>query len=125
MSSLKIRKTIASLAALAFPGLGHLFLKKWGRSVLLASSILVLFIWGLMLEGKLFEWDLSQPILLLPFLANLGIGAPYWCAKALGYGIGDIQNQSYDYGTTFLIVAGLLNMLVVLNAYDIASGRRK
>jgi hypothetical protein len=125
MLSLKTRKTIASLTALVFPGLGHLFLKKWGRSALLAGSILVLFLAGLILEGKLFEWDLSQPIMLLPFLANLGVGAPYWFAKALGYGVGNMQNQSYDYGTTFLIVAGLLNLLVVLNAYDIASGRKK
>lgn len=116
---------LITLTALIFPGLGHLCLKKWIRALLLCASILFLFVLGLKLEGRLYEWDLTQPIMLLPFFADLSVGIPYWFAKSWGYGAGNMQNQSYDYGTTYLIVAGLLNWLVVLNAYDIAEGRKK
>jgi hypothetical protein len=121
----KTKSALVSACALLFPGLGHFVLGKWIRALLFAAAILLLFVMGLQLEGKLFEWDLSQPIMNLPFFANLGIGIPYWMAKHWGYGVGNMQNQSYDYGTTYLIVAGLLNMLAALNAYDIAEGKKK
>lgn len=121
----KTKSALVSVVALLFPGLGHFLLGKWIRALFFAAAILVLFIVGLDMEGKLFELDLSQPIMNLPFVANLGIGIPYWLAKHWGYGAGNMQNQSYDYGTTYLIVAGLLNMLAALNAYDIAEGKKK
>jgi hypothetical protein len=125
MQSRQIKINLIGLSALLFPGLGHLVMGKWIRALLLSASILVLFAMGLQLEGRLFDLDSTQPIMNLPFLANLGIGIPFWLAKNWGYGAGNMQNQSYDYGTTFLIVAGLLNMLVTLNAYDIAEGKKK
>jgi hypothetical protein len=42
----------------------------------------------------------------------------------MGLGIGAMTSQSYDYGTTFLWVAGLLNFLIILDAFDIARGRK-
>jgi hypothetical protein len=125
MNSNKTKVALITLTALIFPGLGHLCLKKWIRALLLCASILLLFVLGIKLEGRLYEWDLSQPIMLLPFFADLSVGIPYWLAKSWGFGAGNMQNQSYDYGTTYLIVAGLLNWLVVHNAYDIAEGRKK
>ncbi len=125
MITIKTKAAIITVTALIFPGLGHLCLRKWFRAFLLCASILVLFVMGLKLEGKLYEFDLAQPILLLPFFANVSVGIPYWFAKSYGLGAGNLQNQSFDYGTTYLIVAGLLNLLVVLNAYDIAVGRKK
>jgi hypothetical protein len=85
----------------------------------------LLFVFGLLQEGKLYPLDFDQPIYNLPFLADLSIGIPYFLARNYGYGAGDMQNQSYDYGTTFLIVAGLLNLLVALNAFDVATGKKK
>ena len=55
-------------------------------------------------------------------IADLGIGVPYFVASALGYGAGDVRAVTYEYGNAFLIVAGLLNLLVVIDAYDIAHG---
>jgi hypothetical protein len=52
------------------------------------------------------------------------VGLPYLAATLLGLGAGVVTAASYEYGNTFLIVAGLLNMLVVLDAYDIALGRK-
>ncbi|PYV43983.1 MAG: hypothetical protein DMG06_08420 [Acidobacteria bacterium] len=121
----KIRAVFATLGALVFPGLGHLLLGKWIRALLFAFAILLLFGLGILLEGKLYYVDLSQPILNLPFLATASTGLPYLFARSWGYGAGNLQNQSFDYGTTFVVVAGLLNLLVTLNAYDISVGRKK
>ena len=125
MNARDIKPIAVSIGALVFPGLGHLVIRKWGRAFLFAFAILTLFFFGLLQEGKLYSVDFDQPIYNLPFLANLSIGLPYLLARNYGYGVGDMQNQSYDYGTTFLIVAGLLNLLVVLNAFDIATGKKK
>ena len=79
---------------------------------------------GLWLDGRLFPFEFSQPLVVLAALASLGNGLPYVIAKMMGLGAGVVTAASYEYGNTFLIVAGLLNMLVVLDAYDIALGRK-
>jgi hypothetical protein len=48
----------------------------------------------------------------------------FFAAAPLGLGRGDVRAVSYEYGNTFLIVAGLLNLLVVIDAYDVALGRK-
>ena len=125
MNTKDIKPVAASIGALIFPGLGHLFMGKWVRAFLFSMAILLMFVLGLFQEGKLYGPDSEQLIYNLPFLADASIGIPYLLARSNGYGVGNMQNQSYDYGTTFLIVAGLLNLLVVLNAYDIAVGKKK
>ena len=59
-----------------------------------------------------------------PRLPTLGNGLPYFLAGVLGFGQGDVRAVTYEYGNTFVIVAGLLNMLVVIDAYDVAVGRK-
>jgi hypothetical protein len=125
VNSTKMKAIGASVAGLIFPGLGHLLLGKWIRAMLFALAILVLFVLGLALEGKLYYVDMAQPIMNLPFLASASAGLPYFLARSWGYGTGNLQNQSFDYGTTYVVVAGLLNWLVTLNVYDIAIGRKK
>ena len=66
----------------------------------------------------------SDPLVALAALADFGIGLPYFVASGLGYGAGDVRAVTYEYGNAFLIVAGLLNLLVVIDAYDIALGRK-
>ena len=83
-----------------------------------------MFTTGLWLEGRLFPFDVSQPLVALAAIADLGIGAPYFVARALGSGAGRVVAVTFEYGNAFAIVAGLLNMLVVLDAYDIAQGRK-
>ena len=79
---------------------------------------------GLLLEGSLYPFDLTQPLAMLAAVADLGIGAPYVAARALGLGDGRVVASTYEHGNAFLVVAGLLNALVVLDAYDIALGRK-
>ncbi len=125
MNNAKIKAIATTVCGLIFPGLGHLLLGRWVRALLFAFSILVLFVLGLALEGKLYYIDLAEPIMNLPFLASASAGLPYVLARSWGYGAGNLQNPSFDYGTTYVVVAGLLNWLVTLNAYDIAIGRKK
>jgi ABC-type microcin C transport system permease subunit YejE len=79
---------------------------------------------GLAVQGRLFPFDLSDPLVGLAGLSNLGIGLPYVVAMMVGTGMGDVRAVTYEYGNAFLIVAGLLNLLVVIDAYDIALGRK-
>ena len=79
---------------------------------------------GLWLEGRLFPFEFSEPLVGLAACADVGIGVPYVLAKAVGAGAGRVTAMTYEYGNAFLIVAGLLNMLVVLDAFDVAQGRK-
>jgi hypothetical protein len=83
-----------------------------------------MFAFGLWLEGRLFPFEVSQPLVALAAVADIGIGLPYLVAKAVGVGAGRVVAITYEYGNTFVIAAGLLNMLVVLDAFDIAKGRK-
>ena len=79
---------------------------------------------GLWLDGQLFGVDLAQPFTTLSGLADIGIGVLYFVAGFLNLGEGRVVAATYEYGNTFLVVAGLLNALVVIDAYDIAVGRK-
>ncbi len=79
---------------------------------------------GLFLHGRIFSLDLSEPFVCLMALANMGAGLPYFVARGMGYGAGNVIAVTYEYGNTFLIVSGLLNALVVIDAFDISMGRK-
>jgi hypothetical protein len=83
-----------------------------------------MFVTGLLLEGRLFPFEPTQPLVLLAAFADLGNGLPYFVARLLDHGDGRVVAITYEYGNAFAIVAGLLNMLVVLDAYDVAEGRK-
>jgi hypothetical protein len=78
----------------------------------------------LWLQGPLLPFDFSQPLVALSAFADLGNGLPYFVAKAAGAGQGNVVAITYEYGNAFIIVAGLLNMLAVLDGFDIAQGRK-
>ena len=113
-----------SAIAWAIPGAGHLWLGQLSKGVIFLVALPLMFVVGLELEGELFPIDPSQPLVTLAALADLGIGAVYFLARALGAGDGRVVATTYEYGNSFLIVSGLLNMLVVMDAFDIALGRK-
>ena len=110
--------------AWAVPGAGHLWLGRLHRGVIFLVALPLMFAVGLWLEGRIFPFDVGQPLAALAAVADLGIGAPYFLARALELGEGRVISTTYEYGNTFLVVAGLLNMLVVIDAFDIALGRK-
>lgn len=115
---------VLCLVAWAVPGAGHLWLGRLRTGGILVVALPVMYSVGLWLDGEIFTFDLSQPLVALAALANLGIGIPCLAAKLAGIGGGDVVAATYEFGNTFLVVAGLLNTLVVLDAYDIAVGRK-
>jgi hypothetical protein len=112
------------LASWAIPGAGHLWLGRRTKGLIFLVSLPLMFAIGLAIQGRLAAFDLSDPLVALAAVADFGIGATYFVARALGYGAGDVRAVTYEYGNTFLIVAGLLNLLVVIDAYDVALGRK-
>lgn len=116
--------TLISIAAWLLPGAGHLLQRRLHKGIVFLIAIPAMFVIGLGLNGRLFPFELSQPLVALAAFASVGNGLPYFIAKFMGLGQGVVTAASYEYGNTFLIVAGLLNMLVVLDAYDIALGRK-
>jgi hypothetical protein len=106
------------------PGAGHLWLGRRQKGLTFLITLTAMFAFGLWLEGRLFPFDLKQPLVALSAFGDIGIGLPYFIAKALNAGGGRVVAITYEYGNAFIIVAGLLYMLVVLDAFDIAQGRK-
>jgi hypothetical protein len=116
-----------ALSALAWlvPTAGHFALGRRAKAtvfaVLLAASLVV----GLRLQGNLHCIVAGQPLTVLFTLGAMGVGAPYF---ALRYGVGyhgSPEAPGYEYGTVFLLSAGLMNLLLVLDVWDVATGRKR
>jgi hypothetical protein len=111
------------------PGGGHFFLKHYVRGILLFASVLIAYLAGLMMRGALFSpqtGDLFTTIIYTGgFLGNLASGIFYLLTVWLGYNQPDVAGHVYDYGTKFLVAAGLLNVLAMVDAYELVSGRKQ
>ena len=116
-------RILVCAAAWAIPGLGHLWLGR-RKGLIFLFVLLTMFGLGLLLHGRIFSIEPAEPFVALMALANMGIGLPYFIARAMGYGAGNVVAVTYEYGNTFLIVSGLLNSLVVIDAFDISMGRK-
>ena len=106
------------------PGLAHILIGRWIRGLIFAVCVLLMFTLGLAMHGKLYDLEFDEPLHVFAFIANVGVGLPYWVAARFDLGVGTMTWPSYDYGTTYLWVCGLLNYLIVLDAFDIAQGRK-
>ncbi|HEY6508585.1 MAG TPA: DUF6677 family protein [Vicinamibacterales bacterium] len=106
------------------PGAGHLLQGRLQKGVIFFTAICSMFAIGLALDGRLFPFNFSEPLVGLAAVATLAAGAPYFVASAMGAGQGVVTSAAYEYGNAFLIVSGLLNMLVALDAVDVRLGRK-
>ena len=101
----------------------HFLLGKWIRGALLAVSIIAMFALGLAMQGKLYTS--AQDILdLLGVAGDLGGGLLYVVCRALGLGSQPVQTTVADYGTKFIVVAGLLNIIAAVDAHNLRTGRK-
>jgi hypothetical protein len=112
------------LSAWALPGVGHFWLGRRVKGALFFAALPTMFVIGLAIGGRLFPFEPSEPLVALAAVGQLGIGLAYFVATALGAGAGEVTAVTYEYGNAFVIVAGLLNLLVVIDAYDVALGRK-
>jgi hypothetical protein len=116
---------ILGLAAWLVPGSGHLWLGHRTQGLIFLVALTLMFAIGLALDGRLFPFESSEPLVFLAAIADLALGLPYLLAWGLNLGQGQVAAVTYEYANAFLIVAGLLNMLVVLDVYDTAVGRKR
>jgi hypothetical protein len=120
----------APVLALAWvvPGGGHFLLKRSGRGALLFASVAAMFLLGLMMRGAMFQpqtGDLLTTVIYVGgFLSDLAAGIFYFVTIWLGYNQPDVAGHVHDYGTKFLAAAGLLNVLAMVDAFDIATGKK-
>lgn len=111
------------IAGWLIPGAGHFLLRKWGRGALLAISIICMFAIGLAMQGKLYAngHDILE---FLSLLGDLGSGLLYIVGRAMGLGADSVQLTVADWGTRFIVVAGLLNIIAAVDAHNIRTGRK-
>ena len=114
------------LAAWAVPGAGHLLQRQTSKGLVFLAVLPLMFGLGLLMDGTLFSLAPSAQSLLTTgaALAERGMGVPWLLAALVGAGAGDVVSPTYEYGWVFMVVAGLLNCLVILDARDIALGRK-
>jgi len=121
-----MRANPSSTVVLAWliPGGGHFLVGEARKGVIFLVVLSGMFAIGLGFGGQLFAFDTAEPLVFLAALAEWALGLPRLLALMLGSGRGDVVAVTYEYGNTFLIVSGLLNTLVVLDALDAARGRK-
>lgn len=120
----------AVVLAWLIPGAGHFFLKRPIRAAILSVSVIIMFLFGLLMRGAMFEWLWTSSDMLTTLIycgghiANNAAGIPYYLATWMGYSQPDVAGHVHDYGTKFLAGAGLLNVLAMVDAYEIATGEK-
>ncbi len=116
--------TLAVLAAWVVPGLGHLLLRRWGRALAFFLTVGALAVTGYVLRGNVFQPYSGDAFDFLGYLADLGSGVFYALSRFLESAGPDVSRAAGDYGTRFIATAGVVNILCILDAYEIATGRK-
>ncbi len=106
------------------PGLGHAAIKKFKRALFFFVAITSMATLGLIMGGRVYSFQTENPLTILAFFSDIGTGSLFLLTKIFSFGIGNLKNISFEFGTAFLAGAGLLNYLVALDAYDIAAGKK-
>jgi uncharacterized protein DUF6677 len=115
---------IAPAVGWLIPGAGHLIQRRWIRGLLLMVSIVTMFALGLAMQGHIYHLNGGDILDILGFVGDVGAGGLYVISQAMDLGQGAIAHAVSDYGTKYLIVAGLLNFISVADAYHIAIGKK-
>jgi hypothetical protein len=123
--SISIMAVLAPAIGWFIPGAGHVIQKRWIRGALLFLSIVSLFLLGLAMQGRIYKANGGDILDMLGFVGDVGAGGLYILTMANDWGQGAIAFATADYGTKFMIVAGLLNFIAVADAYHIAIGKKR
>jgi hypothetical protein len=116
---------IVLIAGWLVPGLGHLLQGRWIRATLLFVSIVSMFALGLAMHGKIYAPNTGELLDMLGFVGDLGNGLLYFLSALFGWGQNVVQVVTADYGTKFIVVAGLLNLISAVDAHSLKLGRKR
>jgi hypothetical protein len=106
------------------PGAGHLLTRHWIRALLLFVAITTMFSLGLAMQAKIYVPNTGDPLDILGFAGDLGAGTLYFFARIFSLGQNTLQLVTADYGTKFVVVAGLLNFVAAVDAHNLRIGRK-
>ena len=115
---------VAPLLGWLVPGGGHLLQQRWIRGALLMVSVVAMFTIGVLMDGKIYAANAGDILDMLGFVGDIGGGALYILSRVMDWGHGAIHIATADYGTKFIIVAGLLNIISAVDAHHIAVGKK-
>jgi uncharacterized protein DUF6677 len=116
--------TLAPVAGWLFPGLGHFIQRRYIRGLLLLLAVFIMFFAGLAMQGKVYAFNTGDLLDILGFVGDLGSGMLYFIARSMDWGGGNIHRAVADYGTKYIVVAGLLNIIAAVDAHHIAIGKK-
>ncbi len=119
------RVMMITIAAWLLPGLGHIIQRRYIRGLLIMAAIFTMFFAGLAMQGKVYSFNTGDLLDILGFIGDLGAGLLYFLARIMNWGMGNIHRAVADYGTKYIVVAGLLNVIVTVDAYHIAIGKKQ
>jgi hypothetical protein len=123
--TVSLMSVLAPAVGWLVPGGGHMIQKRWIRGGLLFVSIVALFLLGLAMQGRIYRANGGDILEILGFIGDVGAGGLYLLTLANDWGQGAIAFATADYGTKFMIVAGLLNFIAIADAYHIAIGKKQ
>jgi hypothetical protein len=123
-SSMTPMSVIAPAVGWLIPGAGHIIQRRWIRGLLIMASVVIMFLLGLAMQGRVYKPNGGDILDMLGFVGDVGAGGLYVVARALDWGQGAVSHATADYGTKYLIVSGLLNFICVADAYHIATGKK-
>ncbi|MFP5228059.1 MAG: DUF6677 family protein [Acidobacteriota bacterium] len=106
------------------PGAGHLLTRHWIRALLLFLAISAMFFLGIAMQAKVYVPNTGDPLDMLGFAGDIGTGALYFLARIFSLGQSTVQLVTADYGTKFVVVAGLLNFVAAVDAHNLRIGRK-
>jgi hypothetical protein len=106
------------------PGAGHLIQKRWIRGFLLMGSVVTMFVLGLLMQGRVYQPNGGDILDILGFIGDVGAGGLYILSRVNDWGHVVVAHATADYGTKYIIVAGLLNFICVADAYHVAIGKK-
>ena len=124
IASTSTMAVVAPAVAWLIPGAGHLLQKRWIRGFLLMASVAIMFVLGLLMQGRIYRPNGGDILDILGFVGDIGAGGFYIVSRAMDLGHGVVAHATADYGTKYIIVAGLLNFISVADAYHIAIGKK-
>jgi hypothetical protein len=111
------------IAGWLVPGAGHFVLRKWGRGALLSASIIGMFAVGILMQGKIYT-SAHEILDYLGMAGDLGNGLVYVLSRVFGLGADTIRETTADWGSRFIVVAGLLNVIAAVDAHNLRTGRK-
>lgn len=121
---LRPRVALAALAAWAIPGAGHWILGRRARGLAFAGIVFSSLALGVWLDGNLHRMLVGEPLTVLWTLGSMGVGLPYFVLRFLAGYEGSVLARGFEYGSAFILTAGLMNLLLVLDSLDLARGRK-